>query len=178
MRPSWRDRLRAAPLWVLFIYYAVAFGALGLILPGGSARTVSAAIVTGLLFGGLMTAMSAVWRRRDRARAGNHPGTERAVLERALRTGELPADPALDSSLIGLIRRRREQLAWASKAGPVIFGFFAVVSGLVALSRPIFIVYAIGFAAFIYLGRRSAKRSEQRFAALERAVAARLSNTG
>jgi hypothetical protein len=174
VKPSWRDRLRAAPLWVLFVYYAVAFGALGLILPGGTADSVGGAVVGGLGFGAAMTAVTAVWRRRDTAAAGRRGGSERVLMERALRTGELPADPSLDPALMALITRRRSQLNWGRKAGPWVFGTLAVMSVLIALVHWPYVFYAVVFIGFLVWGCRSSARSEQRLNSLEQALRARV----
>src|SRR5205823_8027591 len=90
---SWRDRLNAAALPVLFLYYTVAFGGLTLLWPGPDAsRSAGRAVVSGLLFGILMTSWSAVMRRRDRAAAGSHQVTRATSITTALRTGRAPPD--------------------------------------------------------------------------------------
>jgi hypothetical protein len=53
---GWRDRLITAPLWFLFLYFAVAFSALNLILPHpGSGRSLAGTAMGGLAFAVGMT---------------------------------------------------------------------------------------------------------------------------
>jgi hypothetical protein len=57
--------LRAAPLWILFGYYAVAFAILTFIIPGSAAtHSVAGAVVGGVIFGAFMLLWTAHLRRR------------------------------------------------------------------------------------------------------------------
>jgi hypothetical protein len=62
---TWRARFLAAPLWLLFVYYTVAFGILTFLIPGSSAtHSVPGAVVGGVLFGAFMTLWTTFLRRR------------------------------------------------------------------------------------------------------------------
>lgn len=165
---TWRDRLVAAPLWALFLYFALTFGLLTLVMPGPSSGSVARAIGGGLLFGIGMTIWMSLMRRRDQAAAGDDAVSRRVAIARALRTGTAPADRSLDQSLRGLIQRRRAQLRWARRANPIVFGAFAVLAvGLALGGHAVMWFYAIGSVGILVWTNRSATRSSLRLTSLE-----------
>jgi hypothetical protein len=165
---TWRDRLVSAPLWVLFLYFAVGFGALTLVLPGPSSGSAARAVGGGLLFGILMTIWMSVMRRRDRDAAGDDAVSHPVAIARALRTGTAPQDRSLDQPLRGLVERRQAQLRWASRANPVVFGAFAVLAVALAVTgNAVMWFYAIADVAILVWASRSATRSSLRLANLE-----------
>lgn len=165
---TWRDRLRAAPLWALFLYFAVAFGFLSSIFPGGTGpRSLADGIFRGVFFAVPMTAISAVARRRDDATSGRHSQTQQTVMARSLRTGELPADPSLWSPLLALIERRRNQLAWSDRYGPWVFGSMIVLSLLLAIADPLYLIYGIFFVGMLVGTRRASTKSRERLTQLD-----------
>jgi hypothetical protein len=165
---TWRDRLIAAPLWALFLYFALSFGVLTFVMPGRSSGSAARSILGGLLFGISMTIWMAVMRRRDRAAAGDGNGSRRVALVRALRTGTPPKDGSLDQPLRGLVKRRRAQLRWASRMNPIVFGAFTVLAVWLALAEnAVMWFYAVGFLGFLVWTNRSAKRSKVRLDKLE-----------
>jgi hypothetical protein len=167
---SWRDRLNAVPLPVLFIYYSVAFGGLTLLWPGPDAsRSAGRAVVSGLCFSTLMTTWSALMRRRDRATAGTSHVTRAAPIALALRTGRAPSDRQWDTALLGLVDRRRAQLGWATRANPVVFGGFMLLSVVLAVAERsvVWVGNAVLYAGFAFWLRRSSRRSYHHLARLE-----------
>jgi hypothetical protein len=72
-------------------------------------------------------------RRDARRRVGPRFDTDRPALARALRTGELPADPSLDEPLMAAIGIARRRPSWFGEDAPawLPWGLGIVVCGLV-----------------------------------------------
>lgn len=166
---NWRDRLTAAPLWVLFVYFAVAFGVLSLLPIPRSPSSSLHAVFGGLFFGFFMTIWVALVRSRDRRAIGIKRLADPVGVERALRTGEAPADPSQDKVLLGLIERRRAQLHWASKFGSWLFGGAALVSLLFGLTTtdPWLLVFGGLYFVLAVVSRFSSTRGAERLGRLE-----------
>ncbi len=172
MRGWWHDRITTAPLWALFLGSAGYFGAVLLFAPGMGPRWFTGAIFLGLAFGTWMTAFVAVTCCRDQVAAGPLGIPDRVVIARALRTGELPIDEALDQPLLSLIERRRRQLRWASKVYPWLFGGLAVVGlvTVVAEHDAVSLLYVVLYLAVLVYLRRSSVRGAARLYRLESAI--------
>jgi hypothetical protein len=162
------DRLRAAPLWVLFLYFSVTFGVMSLLLmPADAGRSGASAISSGLVFGVLMTGVIGFRRDREDRLAG---AGVRTLLTEALRTGEAPSDTRFDPALLGLIEKRRRELHRAAKVNPRWFGGFFVLSLLLAFDNPAWLALAALFVGRLVANPRSTRRSEARLDELERSI--------
>ncbi len=118
-----------------------------------------------------------VMRRRDQKASGITTNAAFKVMAKAMRSGELPNDRALDQPLLAIIRRRRPELRRASILTPCMFGGFAVLSLLLAIHHPIWLIYTAGSAVFGIGLAVSMQRSKTRFARLEARVGHRLNTT-
>lgn len=116
---------RRAPLWQLFLFCGIFFGGLTWLWPPH--ESVGAAAIGGVLFGLFMTGWIALQRRRDRASSKVDTGSI-ADLDRAIKQGTLPADPALRAAMARLVQRRRQQMGWVRIFSPVVFGLALLLS--------------------------------------------------
>ena len=167
-RSAWRDRLQAAPLWALFLYFSVSFGVMSLFFhPSDEARTGSSAAVSGLLFGTLMTGVMAYRRHREDRLTGAGVRTQ---LIQALRSGEPPSDVSLDAAFLGLIQKRRRELERAAKINPWMFGGLLVISLVFAIEQPEWLALAALFGLLLVLNPRRARNAQDQLNTLERTI--------
>ena len=169
-------RLLTVPLWALapfcLIVTTAGFGAfLALTVPGVGALV---ALAAGLGFGVPTTLLVIVgltdWRyRRAWSRA------ERIAMARAYRSGEAPADPALDAAVRSMIARRRRLLRRQLRYGPwtiALLGLadvISVVSDRVATGVP----GIVFFGTLIAYTRLSPPRALRRLERLDAALSER-----
>jgi hypothetical protein len=169
-------RLPTARLWALapfcLVVTTAGFGAfLALAVPGVGT---SVALAGGLAFGVPTTLVVIVgltdWRfRRTWSRA------ERIAMARAYRTGEAPADPALDAAVRSMIARKGRLLRRQLRYGPwtiALLGFadvVNVVSDRIATGVP----SVVFFGALIAYTRLSPPRALRRLERLEAALSER-----
>ena len=171
MPEKWRDRISTAPLWAIFVGSGAFFGVV-IYLTGGEPRWLTGAVLAGFLVGAWMAIFVAVTRRRDQRAAGPHGIPSRVAIARSLRSGELPADQALDQPLLGLIERRRRQLRSARKFNPGFFatlGVFAVVDMVIEHNAASVVYAGLYLGLLVYL-RRASVRSAARLDRLESAI--------
>lgn len=115
---------RRAPHWQLFLVDGVLFGALlWLLTPASSVAT---AVGGGVIFGAMMSTWQTLSRKaeRDTAKVGDDGLTQ---LNRAIKTGQVPADPRLHEALARMVQRHRKQLGWLRIFGPVFFTLMAAL---------------------------------------------------
>lgn len=168
---GWRDRLQAAPLWVHFLYFSVAFGVLSLFFhPADEARSGAAAAAGGVFFGVVMTGVMAVRRGREDRLVGARMRTR---LADALRSGEPPSDLSHDRALLGLMQKRRQELDRAAKTRPWIYGGFLVLSLLFAFDQPVWLALGAFFLLGLVIGPRTTRRSQEKLHELERVIRGR-----
>jgi hypothetical protein len=129
---SWRDRAVTWPIGRLFLVLTVVTGVLGVLgfwwVDPGRAPTVP--IIGGVLFAVFYSALMSLWvflaRHRERTAVGELSPAARVDLNRALRTGEAPREPALDQAALALIDRRRDRAERALRATPWLYGLVLV----------------------------------------------------
>ncbi|MFF5264624.1 hypothetical protein ACFY4C_37350 [Actinomadura viridis] len=132
------DRFQAAPLWIWFIYFFI-FGpllavAMLLIVPEMTiSYAATIAPVAGILFASFMTLFVAAIRRREEKVTGRLPRADRAAIEHAVRTGELPTRRDLLHPLGDYAERKRRQHRTALISGPLTFGALALMWGVISL---------------------------------------------
>jgi Flp pilus assembly protein TadB len=111
----WRRR---APLWQVFLFCAILFGGFTWLLQPG--RPVLEPVIMDVLFSVSMTAWFGYQRRADRRTAG--VGDQQLeVVNRAIRTGQVPVEPELRGPLVQMMDRRRGQLGWLRILGLALF---------------------------------------------------------
>ncbi|MBW8484673.1 hypothetical protein [Actinomadura parmotrematis] len=161
-----------------FVYLAALFGATGLTVALLVPARVRAAVPLLLALTAAGTVLCVVAaglaRYHDRRTTGPLPREARTALARAVRTGELPDDPALDGPLLALLERdaaARDRLRrWRFVLVPVLLAWLAVIvyTGEFRWGPFLGILVTSVFSAFLQRGRRDALRR------LETAVRARL----
>lgn len=130
--PTLVERLATAPLPACFGITAVGFGLISWPLELAVSGSVDVGSLTtrALVFGALMT-----WFvRRQRQRQRPDGAGAGAAMTTALRTGTLPAD-ADPAAWEPALAAQRAEFARAGRTGPLVFGGFAVLAVLVALTE-------------------------------------------
>jgi hypothetical protein len=132
----------------------------------------------GVFFAGFMTGWLALQRRRDNAATGNAPSPDRVELARAVRTGEPPADHALDPAVLRLVDRRRVQIRRAKRAFPWVFGTITLAGLVNAVSTHSVVQYAmvallvaVAVSSWMSSGRGLARMDRLEAAIRERSAA-------
>ncbi|MFI6518459.1 hypothetical protein ACIBF1_23085 [Spirillospora sp. NPDC050679] len=176
-----RDRIATAPPWAYFLGTAV-LSALGWVLLTALLQRdlafgalVATGAAFGVLFGGVMTVVLVLTRRREQARIGHLSRAQLTDVTRALRTGEPAADPGLDAATLAQARHRRDQLGIAARRNPWIYGLLAALSTLNAVlhDAPGWYLLVALFLALIVLTFVSTPRALSRLDALEAAIGSR-----
>lgn len=122
-----RDWLARAALWQLWAYFFIAWTLIHLIV--SSARSPIGAVVGGLFFASVMTAVTARRRRADSQAAGRTTSpTEVQQLDRAISTGRVPLEPADRAALRGLAERRARQASTYLWFGTAVWVAFLALS--------------------------------------------------
>ncbi|MGI5167080.1 hypothetical protein ACQEU3_22295 [Spirillospora sp. CA-253888] len=176
-----RDRVATAPPWAYFLGTAV-LSALSwclitaLLQPDlAFAALLATGAVFGVLFGGVMTVMVVLMRRREKAGIGHLTRDQLIELTRALRTGEPAADPGLDAATLTQAQHRREQLRTARRRNPWLYGAFAALSVLNAVlnGSPGWYLLVALFLVLLVLTFVATPRALARLDALEAAIGSR-----
>jgi hypothetical protein len=168
---KWQPRLLNAPWWVLALVTGVPFGlVMGVFVAVRDGDPLLAAYmgaVAGTFFGLAMGVVLARQNRRARAALTVAPGQELAVL-RAAGKGPAPADPAVREAALRLVIDQRRQLARWRIPSLVLFGAFAVLDAVVAITGNPWLW--LGVALFVGLAALplvTARRVERRIAVLQ-----------
>ncbi|CAN5330387.1 hypothetical protein BH09ACT1_BH09ACT1_20280 [soil metagenome] len=114
------------PLGVYFVVATIIYGG-GEYLQAGlsdshdfSTRSLLVSLISGLVFGGLMTLIVSRIRRRNGGR------NNVIAINRSLKTGEVPA--GVDTAQwISVLAYQRRQATWTRWASPVVFGLFTLL---------------------------------------------------
>jgi hypothetical protein len=176
---SFRDKIVVAPLWVLFITYAVLLGIVyglmwWLIDSGDAGDVLFASLIFAPITAAFVTISSAASRRKDRSAAEVSQRDELIEVARATRTGEPPSDRALDRPAFALSRRRRGQLRSERRMNPWLFAAMSLLSlYLVFTEDPRYLVATAFFLALLILRPMALKRAEARLDRLEQAITSR-----
>ena len=174
--PPLLERMATAPLPVWFGLTAVGFGLVSwpLELVVSDSVDVGSLTTRALVFGALMSWF--VWRQRQRQRQRPDGAGGGVPVAPALRSGELPADadPAMWGPVLAV---QRAQFARAGRAGPLVFGAFAALAVLVALTgsggaRGWWLV-AAGFVLLAAVSLAAVPRQLRRIDRLQRSLEAR-----
>jgi len=135
-----RDKLQTAPWWVLSLIQGVFFGTATTVInhlqhPGsGWKGAILGGLVGGVFFGAVMGPLIVRAGRRALAAAGNVPARTLRVAARAVNRGHPPLDPETRHAAELLATYQLKQLARSRGLSLVLFGFFGVVSVVVALT--------------------------------------------
>jgi hypothetical protein len=170
-RSRLQRRIRTAPLWTYFIYFALVFGAFQLIR-----GKIVEAVISGVVYAGGMTLVMRVTRHRDMGAAGGRPLSDVARLEQALgKKGTLPTDFRDRVALQSLIARKRRQLRFSAIFAPIVFGCVTVLATIDAVSGggawwyvPVFAVTA---AVCLWAPMRARRRLDEKESSLNAALA-------
>jgi len=165
---DWRDRSMTVPTWLHGLFSGGTFALLLFIasLITGNDLVVSAItiVIAAVFFGAIMAANASKARREQENVIGPRSEPELIALNRAVRLGRLPDDPALDEPLLGIIGLRRRAMSGMNRLGPWIWTVLAVLLIVSAIDDPdpVTIGTAVVIvAAAIYsptsAGRRAAK---------------------
>jgi membrane protein implicated in regulation of membrane protease activity len=163
-------RMRTAPLWTLFIYFALIYGAFQLI----RGKPLEA-LVSGLVYGVLMTVVTLFTRRRDRRAVGGRPLSDVARLEQSLgKKGTLPTDFRDRVALQSLIARKKRQLRLGAIYAPIVFAcvtVLAIISGATGHGSwwyvPVFVLITVGC---VWASIRARRRLDQKASGLNAAL--------
>lgn len=176
---DWRDSATTLPSW---LYGLVSGGTFAVLLFVGSLLTDNDAIlsaigfvIVGVFFGAVMAFNASNDRREQENTIGPRSRSEVIALNRAVRLGQVPEDPALDEPLLGVIGLRRKAMSGAGRLGPWIWTVLAVALIISAIDDPdpITICGAILVTVAAVLSPASARRRSARLDRLESAVHAR-----
>jgi len=145
---NFRSRLQAAPLGVMFAWFAGSYFVLtyAIALLDSSARlTLFDALIRlvgASFFGGVMTALVA-WQRRRSGGAGTL-----VQINKAIKTGIVPedAEPAIWVPALETRRRQNERARWLN---PAIFGLFTILGIWLITQEPTDVVLWALIAFFI-----------------------------
>jgi hypothetical protein len=129
-RSRLQRRLRTAPLWTYFIYFALVYGAFQLIR-----GKVAEAVISGVVYAAGMTVVMRITRDRDMGAAGGRPLSDVARLEQSLgKKGQLPTDFSDQVALQGLIARKRRQARFSAIFAPIVFGCMTVLGVVIGVT--------------------------------------------
>ncbi len=170
-RSRLQRRVRTAPLWTYFVYFALVYGAFQLI----RGKLVEA-IVSGVVYAAGMTVVMRVTRDRDMGAVGGRPLSDVARLEQALgKNGTLPTDFRDRVALQSLIARKRRQLRFSSIFAPIVFGCVTVLATVDAVLGggawwyvPVF---ALTTAVCLWAPTRARRRLDEKESGLNAALA-------
>jgi hypothetical protein len=142
MSDSWRDRAVTWPIGRFFLTLAVFAAVIGVPVLWSIDPHLHPwwPIVGGVLFGLWFSAAMSLWlhvaRRRETAAVGDLSPAALIDVNRALRTGDAPRDPALDRAALALVRRRRAQIRRSLKAAPWFCGVMLLLAAVSLVLKP------------------------------------------
>jgi hypothetical protein len=163
---NFQERLQAASLWILFAWFAGAYflATYGIGLLDKSARLdpSDALIRVGgsVLFGGVMTALTAWQRRRN---GGLHTLVR---MNKAIKSGTVPedAEPSLWVPALQRRRRQNEQVRWFS---PIVFGLFTILGIWLITQEPDNVIAWIITVLFVAIAIYSVVQSRMMVAKID-----------
>ncbi|WP_433887906.1 hypothetical protein [Streptomyces sp. CA-111067] len=157
--------------WVLSLFYFVVYGGFQLLRPG---RTWADAAIGAAIYAAWMTGWQVRRRRRD-SRAVGAKADELPQLERRMRRGEVPEDPAERQAMRKLAQRRLAKLQGGAKWALPLLGFLWLAVSVISLavgqfgSGLAFLGAGVVLAGLIVWGRR---RNIERLTRAERRLSA------
>lgn len=150
----WRKLLLSPP--VLFMLYGGPFGVITELsnYPSGQ-RSLLRGVFTGGFFGVAMTLVTVLTTRKFNKRLGITSTEQRIALDRSVKKGVLPQDPALLKALPVYIDQRIRQNRNLRKYGPFQFLLYTLLDVYLTISEhswfwPIVGLYIIGLAVYAY----------------------------
>jgi hypothetical protein len=175
-RSRLQRRIRTAPLWTYFIYFALIYGAFQLI----RGKPLEA-LISGLLYGAAMTVVMLFTRKRDRRAAGGRPLSDVARLEQSLgKKGALPNDFRDRVALQSLIARKRRQVRFSAIFAPVVFGCVTVLAVITAATHEgswwYVALFAVATALCLWAPIRARRRLNEKESSLNAALAGQASS--
>jgi len=167
-----QQRLRTAPLWTYFIYFALIYGAFQLI----RGKPLEA-LISGLLYGAVMTVVMLFTRKRDRRATGGRPLTDVARLEQSLaKQGSLPTDFGDRVALQSLIARKRRQNRFGTIFAPIVFGCMTILAVVIGVTSgswwylPVFVAFDV---LSVWAPIRARRRLDEKESSLNASLSAR-----
>lgn len=169
-KSRFRQRVRTAPLWTYFLYFALVYGVIQLI----HGKPVEAAI-SALVYAAGMTIVMRFTRNRDKKAAGGRPLTDVARLEQSLgKKGSLPSDFRDRVALQSLIARKRRQVRFGAIFAPIIFGcvtVLAIINGATSTGSWWYVpVFAAATVWSVWASVRARRRLDEKESSLNAAL--------
>jgi hypothetical protein len=163
-----RERVASLPLGVYFAVATIIYGG-GQYLQAGlgdprnfSTGSLLVSLISGLVFGGLMTLVVSRIRRRNGGRDNI------IAISRSLKTGEVPA--GVDTAQwMSVLAYQRRQAMWTRWASPLVFGLFTLLGVYLVITddKPLDWIFVVVFVAIGALSTVFTARLIPRIDALE-----------
>ena len=164
-----REWAATAPLWQLWAYFFFAWTLMQMVLTLDQAPIGS--IVGGIAFASVMTVVTSRRRKRDASAAGGTASLSAVrQMDRAIETGQVPADPSERAALRGLVERRLTQSRFTLWFGSVVFGLFTLLglTLLITTHSVSSVIETVVFVFFLVWGPVAARRQRAKAEAVRR----------
>jgi hypothetical protein len=174
MSESWRDRAVTWPIGRLFLVLTIVTGVIAVsgLWWVGPGRAPTVPIVGGVLgavfYSAFMSLLVFLARRRERAATGELSPAARIDVNRALRIGAAPREPALDRAALTLINWRRDQAKRTLKTTPWFWGLLLVIGVTNVIVEPN-VFHIVSMVLYLVLAATLVVATRHRLARLDHA---------